>query len=180
MASKRESTTMGRYDSYKTILAERRGRMASARGARDFEAASKFLEENETARAIKADDDKMWAAMNGTEYHSPHRPNCPNCLHARGAAHVNPLVKLCRDVVWRAFVCLVFVCLQLGAATPAEQLFHQAQKAERDGEIVKAYLLYSEAAAADPGGRSEHIRFAAPSPGPYPPDVAVQVNRPFP
>jgi 1,4-dihydroxy-2-naphthoyl-CoA synthase len=27
MASKRESTTMGRYDGYKTILAERRGRI---------------------------------------------------------------------------------------------------------------------------------------------------------
>jgi general secretion pathway protein D len=38
----------------------------------------------------------------------------------------------------------------LGAASPAEQLFHQAQKAEHDGQIVKAYLLYAEAAAADP------------------------------
>lgn len=46
--------------------------------------------------------------------------------------------------------CLVFVCLQLAAATPAEQLFRQAQKAEHDGEIVKAYVLYAEAAAADP------------------------------
>jgi hypothetical protein len=45
---------------------------------------------------------------------------------------------------------LVFVCLQLGAATSAEQLFHQAQKAEHDGEIIKAYLLYAQAAAADP------------------------------
>lgn len=42
----------------------------------------------------------------------------------------------------------------MGAAPPttptAEQLFRQAQKAEHDGEIVKAYLLYAEAAAADP------------------------------
>jgi hypothetical protein len=59
-------------------------------------------------------------------------------------------VKLCRDGLWRVFACSVFVCLQLAAATPAEQLFHQAQKAEHDGEIVKAYLLYAEAAAADP------------------------------
>ena len=59
-------------------------------------------------------------------------------------------MKLCRGVVWRAFACSVYVCLQLGAATPAEQLFQQAQKAERDGEIVKAYLLYAQAAAADP------------------------------
>jgi hypothetical protein len=44
----------------------------------------------------------------------------------------------------------LLACLPLGAASTAEQLFHQAQKAERDGEIVKAYLLYAEAAAADP------------------------------
>jgi hypothetical protein len=37
-----------------------------------------------------------------------------------------------------------------GAASQAELLFHQAQKAEHDGDIVKAYLLYAEAAAADP------------------------------
>ena len=90
------------------------------------------------------------AAMKDTEPHSPHRPNRLNCLHAASADRVNPLVKLCRDGVWRAFACSVFVCLQLAAATPAEQLFHQAQKAEHDGEIVKAYLLYAEAAAADP------------------------------
>lgn len=36
------------------------------------------------------------------------------------------------------------------AATQAEQLYHEAQKAEHDGEVVKAYLLYAEAAAADP------------------------------
>jgi general secretion pathway protein D len=40
--------------------------------------------------------------------------------------------------------------MPLAAASQAEQLFHQAQKAEHDGEIVKAYLLYAEAAAADP------------------------------
>jgi general secretion pathway protein D len=59
-------------------------------------------------------------------------------------------VKFCRGLVWRAFACSLFVCLHLAAATPAEQLFHEAVKAERDGEIVKAYLLYAEAAAADP------------------------------
>jgi len=51
-------------------------------------------------------------------------------------------------VVWWA-------CLPCAAAAPntgltAAQLFKQAQKAERDGAIVKAYLLYAEAAAADP------------------------------
>ena len=33
---------------------------------------------------------------------------------------------------------------------PAEQLFKDAKKAERAGQLVKAYLLYAEAAAADP------------------------------
>ena len=90
------------------------------------------------------------AAMKDTESHFLHRQNGLNCLHAGEAWRVNPLVKLCRGVVWRAFACSVFVCLQLAAATSAEQLFRQAQKAERDGEIVKAYLLYAQAAAADP------------------------------
>lgn len=59
-------------------------------------------------------------------------------------------MKLCRGALWRVLACLAFACLQLAAATQAEQLFKQAQKAEHDGQIVKAYLLYSEAAAADP------------------------------
>ena len=66
-------------------------------------------------------------------------------MHARGGAPVNPLVSVCRSVVF-----LLIACLALGAASTAEQLFHQAQKAEHDGEVVKAYLLYAEAAAADP------------------------------
>jgi general secretion pathway protein D len=36
------------------------------------------------------------------------------------------------------------------AESAAEKLFHQAQKAEHDGQIVQAYILYAEAAAADP------------------------------
>lgn len=44
----------------------------------------------------------------------------------------------------------MLVSAPLVAASTAEQLFHQAQKAEHDGQIVKAYLLYAEAAAADP------------------------------
>jgi general secretion pathway protein D len=88
--------------------------------------------------------------MKDTEPHSPHRPIRWICLHAGGAYRVNSLVELSRCAVWRIFACSLFVCLHLAAATPAEQLFHQAVKAERDGEIVKAYLLYAEAAAADP------------------------------
>ncbi len=62
-----------------------------------------------------------------------------------GAGSVNPLVKLCACIVL-----LVIAGGIAGAASQAEQLFHQAEKAEHDGEIVKAYLLYAEAAAADP------------------------------
>ncbi len=56
--------------------------------------------------------------------------------------------------------------MPLAAASQAEQLFHQAQKAERDGEIVKAYILYAEAAAADPSNidywsRAQALRPAA-------------------
>jgi general secretion pathway protein D len=98
-------------------------------------------------------------------------------------------VKLCRGVVWRAFACSVFVCLPLafaclesGAATPAEQLFHQAQKAERDGEIVKAYLLYAEAAAADPTNidywdRAQALRPAASLVDPSPPKLEFPTEK---
>ncbi len=37
-----------------------------------------------------------------------------------------------------------------GAPVTAEQLFKDAQKAERAGQTTRAYVLYSEAAAADP------------------------------
>jgi hypothetical protein len=70
------------------------------------------------------------------------------------------------------------LCLPLGAASQAEQLFHQAQKAEHDGEIVKAYLLYAEAAAADPTNidywsRAQALRPAASLMGPSPPKAPV-------
>ena len=46
-------------------------------------------------------------------------------------------------------VCDVIGLVSLGAST-AEQLFERAQKAERKGRLVDAYLLYAEAAAANP------------------------------
>jgi general secretion pathway protein D len=63
-----------------------------------------------------------------------------------------------------------------GAAPTAEQLFHQAQKAERDGEVVKAYLLYAEAAAADPTNidywtHAQALRPAASLMDPSPPKL---------
>src|SRR5271170_5027965 len=81
------------------------------------------------------------AAMKDTNPHFLHRPDKHICLHGGGAHTVKPLVKLRRNARWRLFACWVFACLQLaltclqaGGATPAEQLFHQAQKAEHDGE----------------------------------------------
>jgi len=124
-----------------------------------------------------------WLPCKDTESQFPHRPNRVNCLHAGGTCRVNPLVKLCQGVVWRglaggALVCLqlAFACLQLPGATSAEQLFHQAQKAEHDGEIVKAYLLYAEAAAADPTNidywdRAQALRPAASLMDASPPKV---------
>jgi general secretion pathway protein D len=70
-------------------------------------------------------------------------------LHVHSPNSVNPLVKVRRSISWSVAVTF-FACFQLAAATPAEQLFRQAQKAERAGQIVQAYLLYAEAAAADP------------------------------
>jgi len=53
--------------------------------------------------------------------------------------------------LYRLPVCWLFVCLMAhGAAITAEQLFKDAQKAERAGQTSRAYVLYSEAAAADP------------------------------
>jgi general secretion pathway protein D len=54
-------------------------------------------------------------------------------------------VKFCR-----LFSGLLAATLAWGAVT-AEQLFEQARKAEHAGQTVRAYLLYAQAAAADPG-----------------------------
>lgn len=76
--------------------------------------------------------------------------------------------------------------MPLDGASAAEQLFHQAQKAERDGEIVKAYLLYAEAAAADPTNidywtRAQALRPAAslidPSPAAAPVFSSDKIDR---
>ena len=54
-------------------------------------------------------------------------------------------MKLCALVVGALAVCLV-----AWPAVTAEQLYKDAQKAERAGQTVRAYLLYAQAAAADP------------------------------
>ena len=71
----------------------------------------------------------------------------------------------------------------MAAATPAEQLFQQAQKAERGGEVVKAYLLYAEAAAADPGNtgywsHAQALRPAASLLEPSPPKPPLSSELP--
>jgi len=54
-------------------------------------------------------------------------------------------VKFCR------LFCVFLLAPLAGGAVNSEQLFQQAQKAEHAGQIVRAYLLYAEAAAAEPG-----------------------------
>src|SRR6202030_4455313 len=66
-------------------------------------------------------------------------------IHVPAPHPVRPLVKVCRLLVGGIFVSLV-----AWAAVSAEQLFKDAQKAERAGQTSRAYVLYAEAAAADP------------------------------
>lgn len=54
-------------------------------------------------------------------------------------------MKLCRLTV------AILVPVLVWAATQAELLFQQGQKAERAGDPGRAYVLYTQAAAADPG-----------------------------
>lgn len=56
------------------------------------------------------------------------------------------------------YLCLLAVCL---AADSPSSLAKQARKAEKSGQVVKAYLLYSQAAAADPKNRSYWVRSQA-------------------
>ena len=52
--------------------------------------------------------------------------------------------------VCRLIGCGVLLCWTAWTATQAEKFFEQAQKAEKNGQIVDAYILYSQAAGADP------------------------------
>jgi len=64
-------------------------------------------------------------------------------------------------------VCLVFICLALAAwADTPEQLFKRARKAEKKGDILRAYALYTQASFLDPKnpeyeGRSMALRSTA-------------------
>jgi general secretion pathway protein D len=73
-------------------------------------------------------------------------------IHALEQNPVKSLVK---------FRCLCFALLMGSVsrgAVSADQLFQQAQKAERAGQTVSAYLLYSQAAAADPNNLAYWMR----------------------
>lgn len=47
-------------------------------------------------------------------------------------------------------MCLALASLLAGSGPTAKELFQKGQKAERDGDIVEAYLLYSQAAGLEP------------------------------
>jgi len=70
-------------------------------------------------------------------------------MHAWHPENVKSVVKVCRLVV-----CLLLAGCAAWAATKAEELFERAQKAERGGKLVDAYILYAEAAAANPNNFS--------------------------
>ncbi len=63
-------------------------------------------------------------------------------------------------------LCALVVSLADGSGPSAAALFKQGRKAERSGDVVRAYLLYSQAAALDPSkpeywGRSQALRTQA-------------------
>src|SRR5579871_5810039 len=66
-------------------------------------------------------------------------------MHATVVPFVRSLVRVCLQVL----SALLLASISWAAST-AEQLFERAQKAERKGELVTAYVLYAEAAAANP------------------------------
>jgi general secretion pathway protein D len=58
-------------------------------------------------------------------------------------------------------VCLVAAAVLLAGEPTAASLYRQGRKAERSGDVVRAYLLYSEAAAKDPARPEYHNRAQA-------------------
>jgi hypothetical protein len=70
-------------------------------------------------------------------------------MHVEAPRLVKRLVKFRRSIGLAAVFAMILGPFALAGAT-AEQLFDQAQKAERDGQTVRAYILFAEAAAADP------------------------------
>jgi len=106
-------------------------------------------------------------------------------IHGAGRHGVRLGVKLFGLPAYLMMVCaLASAASKPASTTPpnAEQLFKDAQKAEHAGEIVRAYVLYAEAAAADPSNVEywKHAQALRPlatlmkeTPGP-PTDVAPE------
>ncbi len=85
-------------------------------------------------------------------------------MHAPQLDRVKHRVRVCFIAVLLAWATL----LPAGEKTAA-QLYKEAQKAEKAGEITKAYILYSEAALKDPAnpqlwGKAQSMRPAVASP----------------
>jgi general secretion pathway protein D len=76
-------------------------------------------------------------------------------IHGGRRPVVINLVKL------RRFTACILSAALAWAASTAEQLFQQGQKAERAGDPAKAYTLYLQAAAADPGNLKYWARVQA-------------------
>ena len=82
---------------------------------------------------------------------------CAKGLHAEGLPGVR-----CDVRVWSVFL---FFAIALIAATP-EQLYKQARRAEKKGDILRAYTLYTQASFLEPKnpeyeGRSMALRSTA-------------------
>src|ERR1035438_1171449 len=73
------------------------------------------------------------------------RPKRARSLHAFVLRIVKPQVKVCRF-----FVLLGLVSLAFPAEKSSAQLAREGAQAELNGDVAKAYVLYSEAAAKDP------------------------------
>ena len=85
-------------------------------------------------------------------------------MHARRPLDVKHHVRVCVIVLLSAWA-----SLSLASEKTAAQLYKEAQKAEKAGEITKAYILYSEAALKDPAnpklwGKAQTMRPAVASP----------------
>ena len=75
--------------------------------------------------------------------------------------------QLCLGRIWRvAAICVLAATTLLPDGPSAKTLYKEGEKAERAGDVVRAYLLYAQAAALDPKqpkywNRSEALRVKA-------------------
>lgn len=86
------------------------------------------------------------SAARGTNFNRRNGSRAEIGLHARCRHCVMDGVRL-------TLAMSLAVALTLQAADPVE-VYREARKAERSGDVVRAYLLYAQAAAGDPGNRT--------------------------